>query len=296
MELNPNAEQGISTENAWRTVLSSPWENLTSHNPNIEKRPDFIDLQQWYDTQTGLLPKFEVTDSSLEDAAWNSVFSILPETKGKVLEIKRFDNEFYKIVGAHCIKTDPTTGKIIFEWNQPVLLYKEKPLNVTMFGKEVNLPIFGLLAVIKDSNGNLLMTIDQEVTSENKNRSLIRLPIQASSGKIAQMVAGNLYADKNLADLMQIYDCSSFDQLLNTAEEILPIAPEDTNRDLKHNIALLMPKIEYGSKLHKKLVSDGKRKWLTQEQWDMVVLARLTNSHTAACVNLSEKSERLKRL
>jgi hypothetical protein len=296
MELNPNPERSLSTENPWKSALQSPWENLTRFNPNLENRADFKELRDWYDTQASRLPNFTVSDAPLESDAWNTIYSIKEESRGKVLEIRRDDGEFFTIRGVRCTKTDPETGKVIYQWIQPVLECKENSIDFNMYDKDTNLPFYGLLAVIRDTEGNLLIDIDQEVTSENKNNSVARLPVQASSGKIAKMLAGDKSADRGLADLMDIYGCKDFNELLKTADEILPIAPEDTNRDIKHNLALMLTKIDSSSEMHQRLVASGKRKWLTPEQWDMIVVARLSNSHTTACVSLVEKADRLKKL
>lgn len=287
--------EGVSVRNSeWMQALANPWENLAAINPNLRTDSEIVQLKNWFETQVDLLPEFDASRSSLTNGKdWD--YTVLPSSKSEdapvIREIAKPDGSFYKIIGVKCVKTNPSTGEIIFQWEQPIMVCTETRISIPLYGKTTEVPIYGLLAVIRDDQNRVLLTVDQEVTAENRKNSTIRLPVQASSGKIAKILAGNPNADKNLFDFMNIYCGGSFEELIKKAETILPIAPEDTNRDLKHNIALILPRVETLSPLHDELEAGGKRLWVSERQWAAICLARLTNTHTVACVNLSKMQD-----
>ena len=271
-------------ETTWQTVLENPWSNLEKLNPEIVDRPDFQEVSTWYLERTKILPTFKEEVVSLVDGvSWVATL----DGAGAVQKIERPDKLFYSIEGRRFAKLNPD-GSEMFGWTQPVLISKETPTDIKLFGKEVQIPVNGFLGVLRDSEGRVLTAVDQEATAETPNHAIIRLAVQASAGKIALMRSGKPEADNQLFELLKIYSGGDVENLLKTAEFILPIAPEDTNRDLKHNLVLVMPPIQVNSDTHKALESGGARKWLTREQLAMVNLARLTNSHTTAAIRVSE--------
>lgn len=273
----------------WQLLLENPWANVEELNPEIAQRPDFQDVSKWYLERTKILPAFKEEETSLVDgASWVAK----PDEKGNVLRIERSDGLFYSIEGRQFSKLNPD-GSVMFKWTQPILVSKETPIDVKLFGKEIRIPVNGFLGVLRDSEGRVLTVVDQEATAETPNHAIVRLAVQASAGKIALMRSGKPEADKQLFELLKIYSGGDVENLLKTAEFILPIAPEDTNRDLKHNLVIVMPPIDVNSEMHKALEAGGVRKWLSREQLAMVNLARLTNSHTTAAIRISEDASLL---
>lgn len=270
-------------------LLKEPWKNLEGLDPEIADSPAYREVREWYTQRTGMLPEFKERECSLTDGKmWKA--EITPD--GQVSRIARSDNLFFSIEGRELSKI--SKGETLFSWKQPVWVSNETPLDVNIFGQKLNLPINGFLGVIRDTQGRILMTVDQEATAETPNHAIVRLAVQASAGKIALMRSGKPEADKQLADLLKIYSNGDIEGLLGKAEFMLPIPPEDTNRDIKHNLVLVMPPVESNSDLHIELEAGGLRKWLSREQLAMVNLARLTNSHTMAAVRISEDTRFLK--
>lgn len=287
-------EKPGSTPETWGNYLQNPLENLKQAYPEVSKNPEYQELNSWYKERVAALPKFEVGESPLTDGeSWLPKF----DEQGNIESIARSDGKFYKFEGRTFTKRGPD-GKILFQWNQPITVSRETPMTVKLFDKELTLPVHGLLGVIKDSEGRLLTTVDQEAVAETPNHAIVRLPIQASASKIAVMMGENPNADKQLSDLLKIYphQNANIKDLLTIAENTLPIAPEDTNRDLKHNLVLVLPEVDSSSEQHTLLEDNGKRKWLTPQQLAMVNLSRITNSHTIAAIRVGEDANVLKEL
>lgn len=275
----------------WGSLLEKPWANVEQLNPKLSERADFQELSKWYLERTKVLPTFKEEISSLVDGtSW-----LLKTDKNGNIKIERSDGSFYSVEGRQFSKINPD-GSVFFKWTQPVLVSKEIPTDVKLFGKEIRIPVNGFLGIVRDTEGRILSVIDQEATAETPNHAIVRLAIQASAGKIALMRSGKPEADKQLFELLKIYSDGSVENLLKTAEFILPIAPEDTNRDLKHNLVIVMPPIDVNFEMHKALEAGGARKWLSREQLAMVNLARLTNSHTTAAIRISEDASLLSRI
>lgn len=282
-------ESATSRSEDWGNLLKDPWRNLEGLSLEIADRPAYREVREWYTERMGVLPEFKQEECSLTDGkTWRAEF----DENGQVSKIARQDNLFFAIEGRKLTKVSGD-GKVLFSWEQPVWISRETPVNVDVFGQERNLPVNGFLGVIRDTEGKVLMTVDQEVTAETPNHAIVRLAIQASAGKIALMRSGKPEADRQLAELLKIYSDGDIEQLLGRAEFMLPIPPEDTNRDVKHNLVLVMPPIDSSSSLHTELEAGGKRKWLSREQLAMINLARLTNSHTMAAIRISEDARLL---
>jgi len=289
-------------EVTWSEYLSDPWSGLEEINPEISKSREVLDLINWYDERVKVLPYMDEETTSLTDGKnWKAEF-VIPgilersavardvllgrQPELQVQRVFRPDNMFYVIAGRKYTKYKVAGRKeILFSWTQPVIISKEDMTDTNILGEDLRIPVNGFLGTIPDTDGNILMSVEQEATAETPNHAIVRLAVQASAGKIALMRGGKPEADKGLAELLSIYSGGEIEQLLDMAEMILPIPPEDTNRDIKHNLLLLMPEVRSGSELHKKLVEDSKRKWLSPLQRAVVNAARVTNDHTITAVS-----------
>jgi hypothetical protein len=283
-------------ETNWKDFAGNdPLSSLKDINPEVGKSFEFQELSSWYLERMNLLPNIQIEESDLTNGVdWNLVAN-QSENGIQALRIEKADKSFYGIVGKKITKTD-SNGNKLFSWEQPILEYSEKIIDIKILGKEKRIPVYGLLGLIRDSEGKILMTVDQEAVAETPKNSVIRLPIQASSGKIELLKAGKKEADRNLSNLMTFFpfENANIDDFISHAEIILPIPPEDTNLAIKHNILLVFPPVPVGSEIHKKLTEDGSRKFLSEKQIAMVTNSRITNSHTISSVKLFEDYLKLK--
>lgn len=287
----------IIQKDSWKKVLHNSEQNLRSVFTELPNNPEIEDLIHWYKEQAQKLPAFESLEADLTDGQWKADIVVPNErderikAADKILDgltpdlqvkkIERSDGLFYQIVGQ-------TNKKGGFEWTQPVVAARETEIPVKVYNKERNLPVNGILAIFTDSEGKVLMTVDQEATAETQNHAVIRLPVQASAGKIKMMKEGKTEADKNLANFLKIYNGGQVENLLDSARAVLPIPPEDLNLMIKHNLLLIMPSIDVEDELHLKLTSDGNRMWLSKKQMAAANILNLTNGHTASAINLAE--------
>lgn len=283
----------------WSSILKNPFDNLKGQFPDISANHEFIELQQWYSSRATALPQIEVSETPLAikyEQSTNNDWIYTLDDNGNIQRISRKDGQFFNIEGRKFKKVLPD-GKVLFEWSQPVSVTQETPRSITIFNKDLIAPVNGFLGVIQDSDNRLLMTVDQDATAETPNNGIIRLAIQASAGKIAKMEAGNPNADAQLTALLTIFPKkgSGIQDLLRSSEITLPIAPEDTNRDYKHNLVLVFPVVDSSSEQHSQLEAGGLRKWLTPKQIAMAGFARISNSHTMAAIKLVDDFTMLRR-
>ncbi len=305
-ELRPELEAEITAKTEWTRILETPWDNLVKFNSRLEKREDFVDIRDWYLEQARLANNFSLEPSTLENLsltrentqgeAWEPVYSTGEKTQGQIKEFKRYDSKFFRLVGVRCLVTDPETGEVRASWHQPILQGEEVPFRAKIFGEKVEVPVYGLLALIVDSAGNYLLTTGQEAASENNKHLVVRMPIQASTSKVAFTEAGDSRGDKGLAELMKSYGCDKMSQVMDMAQEVLMETPSDPDRIFKHNLIMIMPPVLIGSEQHQKLTAGGKRKWVSREQFDMIVTAGLTNSPTEVTIDMAERAARLRNL
>lgn len=297
-------ERKITTESekseqkdSWKNVLNNSEQNISSILPELIANSEIENLMNWYKKQAEKLPQFESSEANLTDGQWKADI-VVPSGRDErikaadqildgldpelpVKKIGRSDGLFYQIIGQ-------VNNKGGFEWTQPVVAAKETEIPVKVYNKERHLPVNGILAIFTDSEGKTLMTVDQEATAETQNHAVIRLPVQASAGKIKMMKEGKTEADKNLANFLKTYNGGQIEKLLDSAQAILPIPPEDLNLMIKHNLLLIMPTIDVSNELHSNLTSDGSRMWLSKKQMAAANVLNLTNGHTASAINLAE--------
>lgn len=290
-------------EITWSEYLADPWSSLEQINTAIYNSREIGKLMGWYEDRVRRLPYMDEEDGPLTDGEnWKAEFVIpgffkrskeaLKLLLGRhpdlqVQKVFRPDDTFYVIVGRKFTKyKDITRKEVLFEWNQPVMIAREVLTEANILEEDLRIPVNGFLGTIRDTQGRMLMTVDQEATAETPNHAIVRLAVQASAGKIALMRGGMPEADKGLSELLKIYPGGDIEKLLDMAEFIMPIPPEDTNRDIKHNLLLFMPPIDTDSPLHSQLVEDGTRMWLSEVQLEAINAARLTSNHTITAVTL----------
>lgn len=295
-KITTESEKSAQKDN-WKKVLNNSEQNLNSIIPELATDPELKGLMDWYKKQAEKLPQFESSEANLTDGQWKADIIVPSERDERikaadqildglnpelpVKKIGRSDGLFYQIIGQ-------INNKGGFEWTQPVVAARETEIQTKVYNKERNLPVNGILAIFTDSEGKILMTVDQETTAETQNHAVIRLPVQASAGKIKMMKEGKTEADKNLANFLKIYNGGQIEKLLDSAQAILPIPPEDLNLMIKHNLLLIMPPIDVGNELHSSLTSDKSRMWLSKKQMAAANVLNLTNGHTASAINLAE--------
>ena len=279
-------------QKAWKDYIGeSPFRLVRLAAPGLESNPELKDLEEWYLRRSKLLPEMEVqiTGPMADGEEWLAEGANVK--KRTVSEVSKPNKIFYSFVGGK-IRLFRWTGEpgfsdqeTIFEWRQPFKKSSEEIMKLSMLGEEVELPIFGVLGAIKDSEGRTLMTVGQEPTAETPNHAIIRLPIQASSGKINLMKEGNVDADRQLAEILGILD-TDIEGLFKQAEQVFPVSAGDTNMEIKHNVMVVLPTVESSTPEHKRLVEGESRKWLSPNQLAMAGVARTMNDHGLGAVQL----------
>ena len=279
-------------EISWQDYLARRWDILERLAPELAQQPDVISLKAWIKDRVERQPSFSVKEENLTDGAvWIAEFT----NDGQVRQIRRSDNTFFKLEGIRANKKFPD-GKV-FAWNQPMIIYLEKqtsiPVYETLFdASSVLLPVNGYVGVVSDTQGKVLMRVDQEVVSENENSADVILAIQASAGKIELLRQGYLDADRNLATLLEKLTGGDIKKLLDKPDCIVPASPEDPNLTIKHNLFIFPDPIPAGFGQHEELVSDGVFRWCSRLEIDALCLTRLMNAHAFMGIRTWEALQR----
>jgi len=280
-------ERLTKEQKEWKIYLDDPFRLVLLVNPKLKENPKFKELKDWYYDRVKELPLMEVNIGTPFADGEQWVAEGADADKRIVERVVRADGTFYQFIGGgiRLFKVDGGEKKNIFSWNQGFKRSVEITLEFNLLGENVRLPIYGVLGTIKDTDGNMLMTVGQEPAAESPNHAIFRLPIQASSGKIDLLMKGEKNVDNQLANLLEIFGTDIFG-LFDKAEVTIPVSAGDTNMEIKHNI-LAQLKVDVGSNIHSNLVADGSRKWLSPEQVSMIGVARLMNDHTLGAVQLT---------
>ena len=270
-------------EGPWPEYLQTRWDWLRQLRPDLLSNPDVIALRAWIEERIEQQPKMVVESEPLSDGkVWLALFT----SEGEVLEIKRADEKFFAVEGRR-VRKEFSDGKV-FEWNQPVIMAKEEPTSFPTAKGTITLPVHGFLGVISDTQGRVLLRVEQELLSENQNYIDVVLAIQASASKIELIRKGDYEADRNLANLLAKLAGGEISSLLDRPDAVVPAAAEDPNRELKHNLYFFPNPIEAGSSFHEELVADGAHRWCSQAEVDALALTRLSNGHALSAIRTWE--------
>ena len=285
-------------ETQWRKYLQTRWRMLESWRPDLVRNPDILDMKNWINNEMQKLHNIGVEPTNLTEEKpedpdkpyWLATLS----PYGQVEVIKRSDDRFFNLEGRQ-IRIVGNDGKVIAEWVQPLIVAREELASIPSPDGNVILPVHGYIGVISDTERNILMSIKQEVASENEASANVVLAIQASVSNISLIREKDPKADKNLETLLKkLSPTGEIDGLLAKPEAVVPAPAEDPNRELKHNLFLLPDPIETGSELHHDLVGNNRYRWCSQAEIDALALTRLTNAHTLSALRTWEALHRRK--
>lgn len=279
--------EGLSqSSEIWRNFIGrDPFRKVIEFNPTLVT-PETQKLMDWYFAQVDKLNDTKADPAPLTDVKdW--VFQKTADGE-QVESISRRDGNFWRLRGQRT-----QIGDFIFA--HPVKESIEIPMKVKLFGKEQIIPVFGILIVVRDTEGKYLMTVGQETTADFHKKAMIRLPVQGSQGKLDLIFnQGKQDADPNLERNLRIItgkDSLSPKDLIEYAmlngDMGFPIGADDTNFEIKHNAAAVWT-VQSGSEKHVLLEKSGANMFLTKDQIEFASMAMLTNGHSERVVRLTE--------
>ncbi len=266
----------------WKELLAQWQQNIERKYPKLVGTKALLGVAAWYNRVLNELGDYTIEEAPMEDALWK----VVHDDDGKHLRIERYDGTFFRVISVLCRKGKST-------WLQPVLESIHSLMKVVLWGEEVEVPVYGLLMVIRDSEGKILLSIGQETMADTPKKAVVRLPLQASWGKILLMLAGKA-SDVSIEALMAIYDCQTVQELLALAVERGREPFEDLDRGWKNNVVWIMPTVQVGTELHEKLTSNGSMMWVDPLQWKIIKMSGLTGLHTVGPIDMMYTLDALK--
>ena len=270
---------------AWEKVRAAMPERFLAQFPLLRGDQEINDLRKWWGERLE-----KATDLIREpgDATGKKDWLVEADEEGVLKILRRQDGKFWEIVMMTITRKNPDPTKPDFVYAQPVKVAIENMMDLP-FGPdqtEIELPVNGILVAVVDNKGRFLMAAGQETTAETPKQLMARLPVQSSPGKWALVAEGNTAADPALAMFLGVTGWGAKD-LFQKARVVLPLNAEDTNFDVKHNIALLV-EVDEDNEAHDQLVADGQMMWMTETQVRALSQLGIANAHTLAVLRTIE--------
>lgn len=198
-------------------------------------------------------------------------------------EVDKVDGSFFTLQGQAIARYNPD-GTISFKWTQPGLMQKEGEVNLPSKEGQERVRISGFVGVIRDENGNILLSLAPEPFAHTPKKVLVRTPFQTSATKLQGIIDGKRELDPQLFDLIaSIVPGKSPDEIFRMGIlDIFPLPYADANRIDATNLGFSMQVRD--PELIKKLENNGKNRWCFQQEAAALAKAGLLNGHTAAAI------------
>lgn len=238
--------------------------------------PELAGVKQWYQERLLTFPEYEVANAPLTDGTnWKADLT----TEGQVNQV---DGAFFTLQGQKITITKPDGSTM--GWTQPGMLQKEGSAVVETDEGEQEITASGFVGVVKDNQGNILLTFGQEPEALTPKKVLARTPIQTSASKLASILAGDTAKDKAMYDFMvQVTgseDISGF--FREHAEDLFPLPYADANRIQATNIGFLT--VIDDPAMHEAVTKNGQNRWCSPKEVSGLAKAGILNGHTASAV------------
>jgi hypothetical protein len=171
-----------STETGYQKFIQQKVEALNT--------PEYHDVYAWYKERVEAMPEMETSPAPLTDGdKWKYT-----ETEdGEIDEIR---SGFFSMEG-RAVKT-PT-----FSWNQPGIIAAEAPMDLPTPEGNYALETSGFVGVMRDVDGNVLLSVGQEPLAQTPKKALVRTPFQTSVAKLQGLLNGQRELDPTLADILE---------------------------------------------------------------------------------------------
>lgn len=238
---------------------------------NLKNNPETQAVYSWFTERVSALPEMKTEEAPLTDGEqWT-------HTKTETSEIQRISSKFFSIEG-RSIQTPS------FSWNQPGIIAEETPINLPAEQNVEEMDVSGFVGVIRDSEGNVLLTVGQEPLAQTPKKALVRTPFQTSAAKLQGIIDGNFALDQNLATLLQKVGNEKpiADMFTSGDIETFPLSPADPNRIQATNMGFSLTIAD--QTVRDSLVNDGKNRWCSLAEAKALSRAGVVNGHTASAL------------
>lgn len=233
----------------------------------------FPALSGWLSERIRTLPEMQVAKSPLTNEKWKAQMA-----EGG--EVEQINGSFFTVEGVRV-----QTPK--FSWDQPSVQQTGTILELSTPDGAISAQVSGIVGVIKDNEGNILVTVGQEPLSDGPNHAVVKTPLQTSATKFMDVKNGETQKDTNMvAFLTTLYGDNAFDAFLahiaSGEVEVFPLASADANRIHATNIGIAITLADEAKK--QALVADGTNRWISKAEYEGLIKTGLLNGHTIAAV------------
>ncbi|KKQ34731.1 MAG: hypothetical protein US51_C0029G0003 [Microgenomates group bacterium GW2011_GWA2_37_6] len=237
---------------------------------------EFAGLRTWYEERLVSFPEYTVTDANLTDGTnWKAALTV----EGQVEFV---DGAFFTLKGQRITITKP--DRSTFGWDQPGLIQKEGKVTVETDEGAEEITASGFVGVVKDADGNILLTLGQEPFAKTPKNVLARTPIQTSASKLASILDGDTAKDAAMYEFMSTVtgseDVSGF--FAAHAQDMFPPPYADANRIQATNIGFTTTISDPA--MREAVTKNGQNRWCTPNEVARLAKAGILNGHTAAAV------------
>lgn len=249
----------------------------SSHAELLLSRPEFAGIRNWYKEQLGNFGEMTAETAPLTDGnQWKR--ELTPNG-----EVDKVDGLFFTLQGQAITRYNPD-GTVGFKWTQPGLIQKEGEVNLPSKEGQERVKISGFVGIIKDENGNILLSLAPEPFAHTPKKVLARTPFQTSATKLQGILDRKRELDPQLFDLIaSIAPGKSPDEIFRMGIlDIFSLPYADANRIDATNLGFSMQVRD--PELIKKLENNGKNRWCSQQEAAALAKVGLLNGHTAAAI------------
>lgn len=245
----------------------------------VLKKSDLDDVRLWVESRIDAMPEMNISVAPLAGHdSWKEIRS----EDHKVLE--KVEGDFFTLEGRKVIFREHY-GKRISEWTQPGVIQKQVPVVIPTPDGDIELLASDFVGIIKDRQGNVLLTVGQGIFSKTEKHAKVRTPLQTSAMKAHGILEkGTVALDPVFSETITILGGGqSLFELFATGEfEIFPLGEADENRIDATNVAFVTT--VWDQEIREKLKAEGENRWCAPDEIKALARAGLINGHTAAAL------------
>jgi hypothetical protein len=245
----------------------------------LENRPEYREVVKWYAERVVSLPEMRLSKTPVTGkGGWTKEMT----NDGEVSQI---NSGFFTFEGddvdTGLTKADGTK----IGWNQGGIKQTETPVTIPTPDGAISMNASGFVGIIRDPDGNILLSVGQEPYAQSEKKALVRTPYQTSAKKLQGLIEGNTDLDPGLAKTMHMLsrgEKTPAQMFADGTFTAFPLAPADPNRIQATNIGFAH--VVRDRDIHQKLVEDKKMRWCSPTEAKALTRAGLVNGHTAAAI------------
>ena len=239
--------------------------------------PEKVDLVTWYQERLASIGEMTLEEDNVTDGQnWKAELT-------KEGEVKEISGAFFKVRGTKVTRHHPD-GTVQSSWTQPGIHQVETELVMPTRNGEMKVKLSGLVGIVRDVAGNVLLTVAQEPYARAPKNALFKTPFQTSATKFAALLAGDKEKDPNMYDLLVKIGGSEDIAAMFAGEKVdsFPLPYADANRIDATNYGFAVTVSD--PDLRETLKNNGQNRWCTPAEVREIMRAGLLNGLAASTI------------